>query len=564
MRDEKAVRPRTGAQILVDALRVHGADLAFGVPGESYLAVLDALYDAGNAIRFVSCRQEGGAAFMADAYGKLTGRPGICFVTRGPGACNASIGVHTALQDSTPLILFVGQVGRKVRGREAFQEVEFRQMFAPLAKWVAEIDSPVRIPEMVSRAFHIAVSGRPGPVVLALPEDVLGEAAEVADAAPYRAGEAAPTRAALEEMHDLIGRSERPVMIVGGGGWNASALEDLMAFAVANGLPTATSFRCQDYFDNHSSLYIGDAGIAIAPSLATRIRDADLVLAVGARLGEVTTQGYTLLDVPNPRQTLIHVHPGAEELGRVYQPALAINASLPAFAREARLLPPVKSAWSTWAEAARRDYQASLTPPPQPGALDMGAVIDVLREKLPEDTIVTNGAGNYTAWVHKFWRFRHYRTQLAPVSGAMGYGVPAAVAAKLVRPEARVVAFAGDGCLLMNGQELATAAAQGLDPIVLVVNNSMYGTIRMHQERMYPGRVSHTDLHNPDFVLFASSFGFHAELVERTDDFAPALDRALSHRGGALIELRIDPEGITPRTTLTAIRRDAADTVTLG
>lgn len=551
-------RARTGGQILVDALRSQRVDAAFCVPGESYLAVLDALYDARNAIRLISCRQEGGAAFMAEAFGKLTGRPGICFVTRAPGACNASIGVHTAFQDSTPMILFVGQVARDQLEREAFQELDVRRMFGPMTKWAAQIDDAARIPEMLSHAFHRATAGRAGPVVLALPEDMLTGTCAVADAGPHTTVRPYPGAADLDRMRSLLAQAARPLMIVGGSGWTPDACRDLVAFAETNNLATACSFRRQDLFDNRHRCYVGDLGTAVNAALAERVKQADLLLVVGTRLGEIPTQGYTLVEVPRPKQMLVHVHPGAEELGRVYQPDLAVNAGPPQWASAARALPPVDSAaWSGWTEAARGDYLQNLQPDPCPGDLDMGVVMAVLRERLPLDAIVTNGAGNYTGWVHRFYQFSQYGTQLAPTSGAMGYGVPAAIAAKVVHPRRQVVAFAGDGCFLMTGQELATAIQYDLDPVILVVNNGMYGTIRMHQERAYPGRVAGTELTNPDFATYARAFGAYAEVVERTKDFAPALDRALNAGRTALVELRIDPEAITTRASLSAIRARA-------
>lgn len=549
---------RTGGQILVDALKIHGVDMAFCVPGESYLAVLDALYDAHDAIRLITCRQEGGAANMAEAYGKLTGRPGICFVTRGPGATNASIGVHTAFQDSTPMILFVGQVARDQVEREAFQEIDFRRMFGPLTKWVAQIDDATRIPELVSQAFHRAVAGRPGPVVIALPEDMLTDRVAVADAGPYKIVRPHPGAADLAAMRDRLAAAERPFMILGGGGWDARAVTDIAAFAEANDLPVGASFRCQDLFDNAHRNYAGDVGIGINPALAERIRNADLLLVVGARLGEMTTSGYTLVEVPRPKQTLIHVHAGAEELGRVYQADLPINAGMAQFAAAARALPPVDSAaWRKWTADARADYLANLEAPQIPGSLQMGEVMAYLRERLPADAILTNGAGNFATWLHRFYQYRTFRTQLAPTSGAMGYGVPAAVAAKAVHPDRPVVCFSGDGDFLMNGQELATAVQYGLDIVILVINNGMYGTIRMHQERRYPGRISGTDLVNPDFAAYARAFGAHGETVEKTAEFAPAFERAMKAGRPALIELRLDPEAITPRTTLSRIRADA-------
>ncbi len=549
---------RTGGRILVDALKIHGVDLAFCVPGESYLAVLDALYDARNSIRLITCRQEGGAANMAEAYGKLTGRPGICFVTRGPGATNASIGVHTAMQDSTPMILFIGQVARDQAEREAFQEVDFTRMFAPLCKWAAQINDPARIPELVSQAFHRAVAGRPGPVVLALPEDMLTATADVADAGPYKVVRPHPGAGEMNAMRALLAEADRPFVIIGGGGWSAAAVADFAAFAEANSLPVGASFRCQDLMDNSHPNYVGHVGIGIDPPLAQRVRNADLLLVVGARLGEMTTGGYTLVDVPVPKQTLVHVHAGAEELGRVYQPALPINAGMAQFAAAARDLAPVDSSrWTAATAKAREEYLATLKPLPHAGRLQMGEVVAWLRERLPPDAILANGAGNYTAWVHRHHQYRRYRTQLAPTSGAMGYGVPAAIAAKAVHPDRAVIAFAGDGCFLMNGQELATAVQYGLPIIVIVVNNGMYGTIRMHQEREYPTRTIGTDLANPDFAALARAYGAYGETVEATADFAPAFERAVAAGKPALLELRLDPDAITPRMGLGQIRENA-------
>lgn len=544
------MRRRTGGQILVEQLRIHGARRAFCVPGESYLAVLDALYDAPE-IALTVCRHESGAAMMADAYARLTGRPGICLVTRGPGATNASAGIHIAYQDSTPVILLVGQVARGARDREAFQEVDLRQMYAPLAKWVAQIDDARRIPEYLSRAFYTATAGRPGPVVLALPEDMLQEEVEAADATAYEAVQALPGEADMARLRALLATAQRPLVILGGGGWSARASEDLQAFAEANHLPVAVSFRCQDYFDNTLTNYIGHVGIGIDPKLAERVRTADLLLVIGARLGEMTTSGYTLVNIPTPHQTLVHVYPDPEELGRVYQPRLAINAGSAPFARAARVLAPVDAhAWKDWTAAARADYLAFSQPTRSPGAVQLSEVVKWLSERLPADAIVTNGAGNYTAWVHRFYRYRRYRTQLAPTSGSMGYGLPAAIVAKAEHPQRVVVCFAGDGCFLMTGQELATAVQYGLAIVVIVVNNSLYGTIRMHQERDYPGRVIGTELRNPDFTALAQAYGAHGERVGRTEDFATAFERALAAGKPALLELPLDPDAITPRTTL--------------
>ncbi len=557
MKISESTLARTGGQLLVDALKVHGADIAFGVPGESYLAVLDAFYESQHDIRFVICRQEGGAANMADAYGKLTGRPGICFVTRGPGATNASIGIHTAFQDSTPLILFIGQVGSEVAEREAFQEIDYRRMYGQMAKWVAQIDRAERVPEMVSHAFHLAVSGRPGPVVLALPEDMQTSIATVADTAPYQRVAAHPGAADMDKLRGLLAQSQRPFVMLGGGGWNAQACADLQAFAAANALPVGCAYRCQDLFDNRHPNYVGDIAVGLNPALEQRIREADLLLAIGPRLGEWTTINYTLIDIPRPKQKFVHVHAGAEELGRVYQGDLLINSGMPEFAAAARALKPVAAAWHDATLAARSEYEAWQKPVAVPGALNMSEVILFLRDRLPPETIITNGAGNFTLWPHRFYRYTGFRTQLGPTSGAMGYGVPSGVAAKLVHPGRPVVSFAGDGDFLMSGQELATAMQYGAKVIFLVVNNGMYGTIRMHQEKHYPGRVSGTELRNPDFAALARAYGLHAEIVEKTADFAPAFERAFNADTAALLELRIDPDAISPRATLSAIRAEA-------
>lgn len=543
---------RTGGRILVDALLAQGSDTVFCVPGESFLAALDAMHDVHERLRLVVCRQEGGAAHMAEAHGKLTGRPGICFVTRGPGATNASIGVHTASQDSTPLILFVGQAARGHRGREAWQEIEFRHMFGHIAKWVDEIDSAERIPELVSRAYHVAISGRPGPVVLALPEDMLEETARVLDCPPAKLAQACPAADAMAQLQTLLAQARRPLMVLGGGGWTQQACDDISAFSEAYSLPVACAFRRQSLFDNRNPRYAGEAGLGMNPALARRIGEADLVLAVGARLGETSTNGYTLLQVPRPAQTLIHVHADAAELGRVYCPDLPINATMPAFARAARALPrPAQApAWREWSIEANADYRDFLHPTDMPGAVNLAEIMAWLREKLPADSIITNGAGNYTLWVQRFYSYRALNTQLAPTSGTMGYGLPAAIAAKLRHPERTAVCFAGDGCFLMNGQELATAMQYGANVIVIVVNNGMYGSIRMHQERHYPQRVCGTNLSNPDFARLAESYGAFGEVVERTEDFAGAWERAARAGRPALIELRTDQQALTPRLTI--------------
>ncbi|WP_443191330.1 thiamine pyrophosphate-binding protein [Pseudomonas indica] len=553
-----SIRPRTGGQILVDALRINGVERAFCVPGESYLAVLDALHDARDYIELVVCRQEGGAAYMAEAYGKLTGKPGICFVTRGPGATNASIGVHTAFQDSTPMLLFIGQVARDQAEREAFQEIDYRRMFGPLCKWVVQVDDARRLPELISQAFHRAINGRPGPVVVALPEDMLTDSVEVSDAGPAKHIEAHPSASDLGEMSRLLERAQRPLMILGGGGWNAAAVNDIRRFAERWKLPVAASFRCQDLFDNRHPNYAGDLGLAAGPKLAQAVRDADLLLVVGARLGEITTGGYSLLDVPVPRQSLVHIHAGIEEMGRVYQPTLGINSGMAAFAAQAAGLEPQQEpGYAAWTRSLNEHYQANLDCPASPGPVQMAEIIAWLRQRLPADAILTNGAGNYAVWVQRFYQYRHFRTQLGPTNGSMGYGVPAGVAAKLAAPERMVIAFAGDGCFLMNGQELATAAQYGANLIVIVVNNGMYGTIRMHQERHYPGRVSGTGLHNPDFAALARAYGLHGEVVASTAEFAPAFERAVEAGRPALIEIRLDPEALTPRQSLSQIREQA-------
>ncbi|MDQ6917668.1 MAG: thiamine pyrophosphate-binding protein [Pseudomonadota bacterium] len=551
--------PRTGGQILVANLLRQGVDLAFCVPGESYLAVLDALYDAREALRLIVCRNEGGAAYMAEACGKLTGRPGIAFVTRGPGASNAAVGIHTAQQDSTPMIVFVGQVGSDFQDREAFQEIDYRRMYAGTTKWAAQIDRADRIPEYVARAFRVAMQGRPGPVVLALPEDMLTSTAEVEDAARVEAVAVHAATAQVAEIRERLAASKKPLVIVGGSGWNAAACADLRRFAEANTLPVACGFRTQDLFDNEHDLYAGEVGIAINPKLAARVRDADVLLVAGERLGEMTTGAYTLLHAPQPVQALIHVHPGAEELGRVFQPALAIQASMPAFASALAAMTPIAGgAWQDAARQAHRDYLAWQEPRPVPGELDLWQVVATLRERLPDDAIVTNGAGNYTVWLHRLYRHRRFRTQLAPYSGSMGYGVPAAVAAKATHPDRVVVSWNGDGCFQMNGQELATAVQYQLNIVFVVVDNGMYGTIRMHQERDYPARVHGTDLVNPDFALLARAYGATGELVARTAEFAPALDRALASDRPSLLWLKIDPQAITMSATIDQIRSKQA------
>ena len=548
---------RTGGELIVDALKTHGVDVVFGIPGESFLPTLDALYEAREHIRFVVCRQEAGAAFMADAYGKLTGRPGVCMVSRGPGATNASIGVHMAFQDSTPLVLFIGQVGNAVRDREAFQEIDYRRMYGPLAKWVAQIDRADRVAEMVSHAFHLAVSGRPGPVVLAIPEDMQTELAAVTDLARYQRVAAYPGATALQRLREMLAAARRPLMMLGGSGWNTQACEDIRAFAEANALPVGCTYRCQDLFDNRHPNYAGDISVGLNPALAKRIREADLLIAVGPRLGEWTTVHYALLGIPRPAQKLVHVHAGAEELGSIYQADLMINAGMPEFAAAVAKLEPVRPGWTDETKTARAEYEAWQLPVRVPGDVNMSEIVTYLRRRLPADTIVTCGAGAYISWVHRFHRYARFRTQLGPTGGAMGYGVPSAIAAKLVHPDRTVVAVSGDGCFLMNGQELATAAHYGAKVIFLVVNNGIYGTIRMNQEQAYPGRVIATDLSNPDFAMLARSYGLHGEQVERTADFEAAFERASNAPTAALIELKVDPDAINAATTLSAVRERA-------
>jgi acetolactate synthase-1/2/3 large subunit len=550
---------RSGGQLLADALAVHGVDTVFGVPGESYLAVLDGLYAHREAIRFVTCRHEGGAAFMAEAYGKLTGRPAALMVTRGPGASNAAIGIHTAQQDSTPLVVFVGQVGNDFLGREAFQEIDYRRMYGSIAKWVTQIDRTERIPELVAHAFQVATSGRMGPVVVALPEDTLSGTATVADSAPFQPVQAHPSAAQLEALRELLAAATRPLVLVGGSGWTPAACEALRQFAETNALPVACSFRRQDILDHHHPHYVGDVGIGVNPRLAERVRRADLLIVIGARLGEMTTSGYTLLDSPRPRQKLVHVHPGAEELGTVFQGDLLVNAAVEPFALALSGLRIETPRWRDTVAEARAELEAWRARPAvfdQPGLdrLDLWEVVNTLQRAVPGDTIVTNGAGNFATWAHRFWRYGGLRTQLAPTSGAMGYGIPAAVAARIAAPDRNVVCFAGDGDFLMSASELATAAQYDAGFLVLLFNNGMYGTIRMHQEREYPGRVHGTALANPDFVRFAEAFGGFGARVERTPEFGHALEKALGfigrHRRPALIELVVDPQVITPGRSL--------------
>ena len=553
--------PAIGGHLLVQCLIAQGVTHAFGVPGESYLAVLDGFYQHREAIEFIICRQEGGAAFMAEAHGKLTRRPGVCFVTRGPGATNASIGVHTAAQDSTPMVLFVGDVASDQRDREAFQEVDYRAFFGAfgMAKLVERIDSVERIPEYVARAFATAQNGRPGPVVLALPEDMLTQAVpdDLQPMPRWQPPSYQPDPQSMQRLRELLLNAKRPIVIAGGGGWTPEGARDLQAFAEAWHLPVGNAMRFQDTFDNRHPLYAGDVGIAINPKLGQRIKDADLILAIGPRLGEMTTSGYTLLKVPKPTQKLIHVHTSAEELGRVYQPDLALCASLPATAAAlAALAPPDDRPWRDWADAVHQDHVANMQPQPLPGPIDMHAIVCTLQKLLPEDAAITNGAGNFASWTHRYFHFpgiaKGHKTQLAPTSGAMGYGVPAGVACAITTGRT-VVTVAGDGDFLMNGQELATARQYGAKTIVVLLNNGVYGTIRMHQARDYPHRQEGTELVNPDFVRLAESYGYAGTRVERTEHFEPALREALAREQGTVIEVMLSEQVITTRTTLDAI-----------
>ena len=541
---------RHGGQILVDQLKIQGIDRVFCIPGESYLAALDGLYQSG--IDTIVCRNEGGAAMAAEADGKISGKPGVAFVTRGPGATNASGGVHVALQDSTPMILFVGQVASDQKDREAFQEVDYRAMFGPLAKWVAEIDRTDRIPEYVSRAFHVAQSGRPGPVVLSLPEDMLSARVDVADARPVRISPQFASDGQIAAIHEALGAAERPMVILGGPGWSAEAADNIGSLAEKLNLPVGVSFRCQSYMDNVHPNYVGDVGIGINPALAERVRTADLLLVLGARLGEMTTSGYSLVNLPVPKQTLIHVFPGADELGRVYAPDLGIVADPGVVVGQ--LLESVPNDVPDRPEtvAARAEYEAWQEPHPSVGDVRMENVVGHLRDVLPEDAFVANGAGNYAGWLHRYFRHRRYRTQVSPTSGTMGYGLPAALAAKLRHPDRDVICMAGDGCFQMNMQEFGTACQYGANMVVIVSNNGVYGTIRMHQNRDYPGRPSGTDMVNPDFAALARSYGAHGESVEQDADFPGALERARSAGRPALIDLKTSPNAVSTMKNIEA------------
>ncbi len=549
---------KTGARLLVETLEANGVERVFLVPGESYLAVIDAL--ARSPIETVLARQESGAAFMADAVGKLTGRPGICMVSRAPGAMNAAAGLHVAEHDSTPMILFVGQIARGFRERGAFQEMDFRKVFGSVAKWVAEIDEPERVVEMVSRAFAVAMSGRPGPVVLVLPEDMLVEEAEAPEIRPATLVETYPGLNRMWDLQKRLWAAERPIAILGGSRWSEEAVRRFARLAEKFDLPVACSFRRQMLFDHENAHYVGDVGIDLDPALRARIEASDLVLLIGGRMAEMPSQGYTLFDIPFPRQAFVHVHADADELGRVYRPDLAIHASGTAFAAAAESLepPPAGIRWADWTKAARADYLAwSEDLPTTPGPVRMGKVMAALRERLGPDAILTNGAGNYATWIHRFWRFRRFAGQVAPVSGTMGYGLPAAIAASLQFPDRQVISFSGDGCFQMNSQELATAMQSGASFVAFVVDNGIHGTIRMHQEREFPGRVHATTLVNPDFAAIARAHGALGLTIAADADIEPVIDQALAADRVVLIHVLTSPEAITPTTTLTELRAAA-------
>ena len=545
---------RSGGRILVDQLVRQGVEHVFCVPGESYLAVLDALYDA--SLKVTVCRQEAGATMMAAASAMLTGRPGICFVTRGPGATNAAHGLHIAEHDSTPLILFIGQVERGMLGRGAFQEMDYRAFLGPTVKWATQIEDAARIPEIVQRAFHVALQGRPGPVAISLPEDVLTEMAGVADALRVEPAPIWPGLTQMAELQKMLWAAKRPIAIIGGGGWDTRATQALRRFAERFDLPVSASFRRGSLFDGEHRNYAGEIGIGPNPKLKARIEDADVVLLIGGRMSEMPSQAYTLFDIPTPRQTLVHVHPDALEIGRIYHPSLGIVATAPAFCAALEgLQPPNLIPWSDQTRAARAEYlEWTDKAPAMPGAMQLGEAMLWLRGRLGEDAIVTNGAGNYASWPGRFLRYRKIGAQIGPTSGSMGFGVPAAVGAKRVCPDRMVVSFSGDGCFLMNGQEFATAVQYDLPIIVVIIDNGMYGTIRMHQELHYPRRISATTLKNPDFAAYAKAFGGHGERVERTEEFAPAFERALASKKPAILHCLVDPEALTPTRTLSEIR----------
>jgi acetolactate synthase-1/2/3 large subunit len=538
------IKMRHGGQILIDQLKIQGVDRVFCIPGESYLPALDGLYESG--IQTIVGRQEGGVAMMAEASGKLTGRPGIAFVTRGPGASNASAGIHIAFQDSTPMILFVGQVDSSHRDREAFQEVDYKKMFSPLAKWVAEIDNIERLPEYISRAFNIALSGRPGPVVLSLPEDTLFAKADIPDAPKANPSKQMVSEEDVNEVIDKLKLAKNPFIIVGGSGWSSEAAENLGKFAKSMGIPVGTSFRCQDYLDNRHPNYVGDVGIGINPALLKRITSADCVLVLNARLGEMTTGGYSMFDIPKPRQYLIHIHPDPNELGSVYQPDIGLVCNSAEFIKKA--VNNSKEHQNKSPTKERANYQAWQKPLTTPGNVKMEVVIKTLSNILPEETIITNGAGNYNGWLHRYFTYKGWRTQVGSTSGSMGYGLPAAVAAKLIHHDKEVICLSGDGCFQMTMQEFGTACQYGLNIIIIISNNSVYGTIKMHQEKAFPGRPSGTSMVNPNFAELAKSYGGHGEVVLSTDQFSGALERARNSNKPAILDLRTDPKAINPQT----------------
>jgi len=548
---------RTGGEILIDQLAIHGVRHVFCVPGESYLAALDAFHDSDIALTV--CRHESAAAIMAETVGRTTGRPGVCFVTRGPGATNASAGIHIARQDSSPMIVFVGQIGRHMREREAFQELDYRAVFGTIAKWATEIDDPARIPELVSRAFHTACNGRPGPVVIAVPEDMLIERAAVPDATAFTPAEIWPGATDMSRLQALLAAAKRPIVLAGGSRWSEQASAALMRFADRFQLPVATSFRRSHLFDALHPCYAGDLGIGPNPKLLSRVKGADLVVLLGGRMSEMPSQSYTLFEIPEPQMKLVHVHPGSDELGRVYHPTLAINASPTAFcAALDGLQPPKEIPWKGETDIAHADFLAwGEKATPVPGGVNLGEIVVWLRENLPPESILTNGAGNFAGWIHRFYRFRKFGTQVGPTSGSMGYGFPAALAMKILYPDRAVVCIAGDGDFLMTGQDFATAVQYRVPVIVVIADNSLYGTIRMHQERDYPGRVVATELRNPDFVAYAKAFGGFGVLVEKTANFPAAFAAAQKSGQPAIIHLKIDPEAITPTATLTGIRDKA-------
>ncbi len=546
---------RTGAQLLVECLMEQNVEMGFGVPGESYLAVLDSLHDVSNRFRFIGCRNEGGGSFMAEAYGKLTGRPGVLFVTRGPGATNASIGIHTAMQNSTPMVVFVGQIETSMRHREAFQELDYKAVFGTMAKWVVEIDDADRVPELVSRAFSTALSGRPGPVVVALPEDMLVQETDAQPRGLIKAIQAAPSSEAIDKVMQALAVAERPVIVAGGGGWSRSGAASLTKFAEANNLPVIVTFRNQDVINNYSPSYIGEAGFGIAPEIRSFLDESDMILALNVRFGETLTDGYKLFNPANFDKKLIHIHASEQEIGKIFTPELAIvsdpNTALAALAAQQ---PLAQTPWQERTVAGRAAWEAGLEVRPQPGDVDMGVIIKYLSKRLPKDTIVTNGAGNFAGWGGRYLHYGDGKRLLGPQAGAMGAGIPAAVAAKLAEPHRFVLCFAGDGDFQMTGSELGTALQYGAAPVILVLNNGTYGTIRMHQERDFPGRVSGTDIVNPDFAMFARAYGLHGETVRHTDEFEAAFERACASNSGGLIELVIDSEGISPRTTISELR----------